>query len=119
MSSKRTTGSTTTPRRRRARRRLWPAHPTTEGSRAGAQLPNTRRRMRRAGFAVLFHVTLRFLPGQYEAAVRTYKNPKVPHGVKVREFLGMFGDQDAVVIFEAPDEGTAAELVVQFSEHSQ
>ena len=67
---------------------------------------------------MLFHVTHRFLPGQYEAAVRTYKNPKVPHGVKVREFLGMFGEVDAVVIFEAPDEGTAAEFVVQFSEHS-
>jgi uncharacterized protein with GYD domain len=65
-----------------------------------------------------FLTTLRFLPGHYEQAVRSYKNPKVPHGVKVREFLGVFGDSDALVIFEAPDEGTAAEFVVQFSEHS-
>jgi uncharacterized protein with GYD domain len=68
---------------------------------------------------MLFLCTLRFLPGQYEAAVRGYKNPKIPHGVKIREFLGIFGDQDALVIFEAPDEGTAAEFVVQFSEHSK
>jgi len=27
----------------------------------------------------------------------------------VREFLGVFGDEDALVIFEAPDEGTAAD----------
>lgn len=65
-----------------------------------------------------FLTTLRFLAGHYEQAVRSYKNPKVPSGVKVREFLGVFGDSDALVIFEAPDEGTAAEFVVQFSEHS-
>jgi uncharacterized protein with GYD domain len=68
---------------------------------------------------MMFLCTLRFLPGQFEAAVRTYKNPKIPKDVKIREFLGIFGDQDALVIFEAPDEGTAAEFVVQFSEHSK
>ncbi len=67
---------------------------------------------------MLFLTTLRFLPGKYEAAIRVYKNPKVPQGVKIREFMGVFGEQDALVIFEAPDEGTAAEFVVQFSEHS-
>jgi uncharacterized protein with GYD domain len=66
----------------------------------------------------MFLTTLRFLPGQFEAAVRTYKNPKIPKNVKVREFLGIFGDHDALVIFEAPDESTAAEFIVQFSEHS-
>lgn len=67
---------------------------------------------------MLFLTTLRFLPGKHEQAIRTYKNPRVMQGVKVREFLGVFGDEDALVIFEAPDEGTAAEFVVQFSEHS-
>lgn len=67
---------------------------------------------------MMFLCTLRFLPGHYEQAVRNYKNPKVPEGVKILSFLGTFGEEDAMCIFEAPDEGTAVEFVVQFREHS-
>jgi uncharacterized protein with GYD domain len=67
---------------------------------------------------MMFMCTLRFMAGHYEQAIRTYKNPKAIADVKVLHFLGIFGDNDAIVIFEAPDEGTAAEFVVQFREHS-
>lgn len=67
---------------------------------------------------MLFMCQLRFMPGHYEQAIRTYKNPKIPEGMNIHHFLGTFGENDALVIFDAPDEGTAAEFVVQFREHS-
>jgi uncharacterized protein with GYD domain len=67
---------------------------------------------------VSYLCTLRFMPGHYEQAVRTYKNPKVPAGIKVLQFWGMFGENDALLIFEAAEESAAAEFVVQFREHS-
>ena len=33
----------------------------------------------------------------------------------IREFLGLFGKPDAVVIFDAPDASAAADFAVQFS----
>jgi uncharacterized protein with GYD domain len=67
---------------------------------------------------LMFLCTLRFMPGHYEQAIRNYKNPKIPEGLKLLQFLGIFGEEDALVIFDAPNEVTAAEFVVQFREHS-
>ena len=55
-------------------------------------------------------------PGQFVDAIRTLKNPRVPEGVTIREYLGVFSTNDAIIIFEAPDEGTAVEFVGQFAE---
>jgi uncharacterized protein with GYD domain len=56
------------------------------------------------------------LPGRYVEAIRTLKNPKVPNGVEIREYLGIFSHYDAILIYEAPDEATAVEFVGQFAE---
>lgn len=66
---------------------------------------------------MLFVTHLSIIPGRYVEAIRTLKNPRVPQGVRVREYLGVFSMHDAEMIFEAPDEGTAVEFVGQFGEH--
>ena len=55
-------------------------------------------------------------PGRYVEAIRTLKNPRVPAGVEIREYLGVFSHFDAILIYEAPDEATAVEFVGQFAE---
>lgn len=49
-------------------------------------------------------------------AIRKLKNPNIPKGVKIREYLGVFSLHDAIIIFEAPDENLAVEFVGQFGE---
>jgi len=66
---------------------------------------------------LLFVTHLSILPGRYVEAVRTLKNPRVPKDVRIREYLGVFSTMDAIMIFDAPDEGTAVEFVGQFGEH--
>ena len=63
----------------------------------------------------MFVSTLKALPSQYVEAIKLFKRPKVPEGVKILHFFGIFGHFDAVVIFEAVDEATAAEFAVQFA----
>jgi len=63
---------------------------------------------------MLFVAMLKVLPGQFEEATRMFKHPKLPNNVMVHEFLGLLGKPDALVIFEAPDPGTAADFIVQF-----
>jgi len=63
---------------------------------------------------MLFVTTLKFLPGKYEEGTRLCKRPKIPEGLKIKLFLGLFGKPDALIVFEAPDEGTAADFAVQF-----
>jgi uncharacterized protein with GYD domain len=55
-------------------------------------------------------------PGRFVEAIRILKNPKVTKGVTIREYLGVFSSYDGIIIFEAPDEGTAVEFVGQFAE---
>ena len=63
---------------------------------------------------MLFVTKLKALPGQYMEAIKIFKHPKVPEGIEIREFLGLFGDVDAIIVFESPDEQTTAEFTVQF-----
>ena len=67
---------------------------------------------------MIFITSLKAVPGRYQDAIRQYKNCKAPKNIKIREFLGTFGDVDCLLVFEAPDEGAAAEFVMQFSEYS-
>lgn len=63
---------------------------------------------------MLFVTLLKALPGKYTDAIRLFKNPKFPDGIKIQEFLGLFGEFDCLIVFEGPDEERAAEFVVQF-----
>jgi uncharacterized protein with GYD domain len=63
-----------------------------------------------------FVTFLTSLPGKYHEAVRLFKHPKIPKKVQIIEFLGLFGRPDAIIIFDAPDESTAAEFIIQFGE---
>jgi len=63
---------------------------------------------------MLFVSTIRAMPGKFDETVRLLKHSKVPDGVEIKEFLGLFGKPDAVVIFEAKSESLAAEFVSQF-----
>ena len=63
---------------------------------------------------MLFVTSMKALHGQYLEAIKVFKRPKIPEGVEIKEFIGIFGNVDAIVIFEAPDEATAADFTVQF-----
>jgi uncharacterized protein with GYD domain len=65
---------------------------------------------------MLFVSHLSAEPGRFIEAIRTLKNPKVPNGVKIREYLGVFSVYDGIIIFEASDEATAVEFIGQFAE---
>ena len=60
---------------------------------------------------MLFVTMIHSLPGKFEETVRSLKRLKVPGDIKIREFLGLFGDPDAIIIFEAEDEKVAVEFV--------
>ncbi|UCE37672.1 MAG: hypothetical protein JSW00_00025 [Thermoplasmata archaeon] len=63
---------------------------------------------------MLFVSTIKAQLGQHLEAIKLFKRPKIPEGVEILQFLGVFGDKDAILIFSAPDEATAAEFTVQF-----
>jgi hypothetical protein len=63
---------------------------------------------------MLFVTTLKALSGQYIEAIKVFKRPKIPEGVEILHFIGLFGAQDALIIFTARNEATAAEFTVQF-----
>jgi hypothetical protein len=65
---------------------------------------------------VLFVTHLSAEAGRFIEAIRMLKNPRVPEGVKIREYLGIFSSHDAIILFEAPSEATAVEFVGQFAE---
>jgi hypothetical protein len=50
-------------------------------------------------------------PGKFEDCVRSLKRFKIPEGIVVREFLGLFGEPDAMIVFEAESESIAVEFV--------
>jgi len=63
---------------------------------------------------LLFVTQLKVIPGQLEEATRLFKHPRIPPNIMIHEFLGLLGNPDALVIFEAPDASTAADFTVQF-----
>ncbi|MEK6838538.1 MAG: hypothetical protein AABY08_02210, partial [Candidatus Thermoplasmatota archaeon] len=63
---------------------------------------------------MLFVTQLKVIPGQLEDATRLFKHPRIPANIMIHEFLGLLGQPDAIVIFEAPDASTAADFTVQF-----
>ena len=55
--------------------------------------------------------TITAMDGKFEDTIRALKRLKVPEGIKIREFLGLFGEPDALIVFEAEDEKCAVEFV--------
>ena len=65
---------------------------------------------------MLFVTSMNIIPGNYTKAVKLFKNPEKPESITIHKFLWMFGIPDALIIFEAPNEETAGEFVLQFGE---
>jgi uncharacterized protein with GYD domain len=54
------------------------------------------------------------IPGRADEILNTVKNLEIPAGIKVKEFLSLFGKPDYVIIFEAPDEEKAMNFILKF-----
>ncbi len=65
---------------------------------------------------MLFATFMNIIPGNYTNAIKLFKNPVLPQDVKIVKFLWMFGIPDALLVFEAPNEETAGEFVIQFGD---
>lgn len=65
---------------------------------------------------MLFVTSMNVIPNNYKKAIKIFKNPSIPEGVKIKEFYWMFGIPDAILIFEAPNEETAGLFIIQFGE---
>lgn len=65
---------------------------------------------------MLFVTSMNIIPGNYTKAVKLFKNPAMPDGITIQTFYWMFGIPDAVLIFEAPNEETAGDFIIQFGE---
>ena len=60
---------------------------------------------------MLFVTTIESTEGKFEDTIRALKRLKIPEGIQVREFLGLFGEPDAILIFETSDEKHAVDFV--------
>jgi uncharacterized protein with GYD domain len=60
---------------------------------------------------MLFVTTIQANEGKFEDTIRALKRMKIPEGITVREFLGLFGEPDAIIIFETKDEKQAVDFV--------
>lgn len=67
---------------------------------------------------MLFVTLLKSSAGSYTEAIRDFKKVKVPEGVKIREYLAVFGEYDCVVVFEAVSEEKAAEFILQLGDYA-
>ena len=63
---------------------------------------------------MLFITTLDVIPGKARDFLDFLKSFKVPDDVKIHQFLELFGKPDFAIIYEAPDENTAVDFVLQF-----
>ncbi len=61
-----------------------------------------------------FITTLDVIPGRADELLNAVKNLRIPEGIKIREFLSLFGKPDYVLIFEAPDEEKAMNFILKF-----
>jgi hypothetical protein len=48
---------------------------------------------------MLLVTTIQAKEGRFEDTIRALKRLKIPEGIKIREFLGLFGETDAIIIF--------------------
>jgi uncharacterized protein with GYD domain len=55
--------------------------------------------------------------GKFEETVRALKRLKIPEGIKLREFVGLFGEPDAILIFETEDQNKATDFVCELASY--
>jgi uncharacterized protein with GYD domain len=65
---------------------------------------------------MLFVTSMNVIPGNYTRAIKLFKNPETSEDIKIIKFLWMFGIPDAILIFEAPNEETAGDFIIQFGD---
>ena len=65
---------------------------------------------------MLFVTTIESGEGKFEDTIRALKRLKIPEGIVVREFLGLFGEPDAILIFETTDETHAVDFVCMIAQ---
>ena len=51
---------------------------------------------------MLFVSIIKAQVGQHLEAIKLFKRPKIPEGVEIKHFVGIFGDMDAILIFSSP-----------------
>ena len=56
------------------------------------------------------------MPGVSTGAIRAMKHMKIPEGITITGFYGIFGKYDAMILFECDNEVLAAEFVTQFGD---
>ncbi|MEO0094881.1 MAG: hypothetical protein ABIL46_00165 [candidate division WOR-3 bacterium] len=61
-----------------------------------------------------FITMLDVIPGRADEMLNAVKTLKIPEGIKIREFLSLFGKPDYVLIFEAPNEEKAMNFILKF-----
>ena len=63
---------------------------------------------------MIFVSTLDVIPGKSDDLQKIIKSLEIPKGIKVREFLSLFGKPDYLLTFEAPNEEKAMTFVLKF-----
>ncbi len=63
---------------------------------------------------MIFVSMLDVIPGKGDEIQKIVSTLKTPKGIKIREFLSLFGKPDYVLTFEAPNEEQALAFVLQF-----
>lgn len=61
----------------------------------------------------MIFVTLMLPRGKGANAVKYLKELKAPKGIKIRDIFFVFGKYDTMIVFEAPDERTAMNFVME------
>lgn len=63
---------------------------------------------------MIFVSMLDVIPGKADKLQKIVSTLKTPKGIKIREFLSLFGKPDYVLTFEAPNEEKALAFVLTF-----
>lgn len=61
----------------------------------------------------MIFVTLMLPKGKGADAVKYLKELKAPKGIKIRDIFFAFGKYDAMIVFEAPNEQTAMNFIME------
>lgn len=64
---------------------------------------------------MLFLTTLDMIPGKAEEMFYLIKKVQPPEGIKVHQFLKLFGKPDFAIVYEAPNEEIAIDFVLKYA----
>ncbi len=65
---------------------------------------------------MLFMTQFDIIPGKADEMIYKMRNPKVPENVVIKYKMQLFGKPDFIIIYEAPDEQTALNFILQFTD---